>query len=114
MSWYPLCTLTLIISLLLGHGVYADSTAPLSVERVFEAVHGSPPRLRVFLQAMPKGGELHTHLWGVPSAEDFLGWAAEDGSESVGTRTSTMRTGWRSPIRSTSCRKPWGSPSRDR
>ncbi len=35
--------------------------------------------LRVFLRAMPKGADLHTHLGGVPSAEDFLGWAAQAG-----------------------------------
>ena len=79
MTRHLLSALALTSGLLLGREVCADNIAPSSAERVFEAVRASPPRLRVFLQAMPKGGELHTHLWGVPSAEDFLGWAAEDG-----------------------------------
>ena len=79
MTQHPLSALVLATGLLLGREACADSTAPPSAERVFEAVRASPPRLRVFLQAMPKGGELHTHLWGVPSAEDFMGWAVEDG-----------------------------------
>ncbi|MDI1295146.1 MAG: adenosine deaminase, partial [bacterium] len=39
----------------------------------------SPPRLRVFLQAMPKGGDLHNHSGGANFAEDYLRWAAADG-----------------------------------
>lgn len=46
---------------------------------LFDRIAGQPARLRLFLQAMPKGGDLHNHLWGTPYAEDFLGWAAEDG-----------------------------------
>ncbi|KLD78220.1 adenosine deaminase [Xanthomonas hyacinthi DSM 19077] len=38
-----------------------------------------PPRLRSFLQAMPKGGDLHNHLSGSVYAEDFLRWADKDG-----------------------------------
>jgi len=45
----------------------------------FDALRAEPARLRLFLQAMPKGGDLHNHLWGTPYAEDFLAWAAEDG-----------------------------------
>lgn len=39
----------------------------------------SPPRLRIFLQAMPKGADLHNHQGGANYAEDYLRWAAEDG-----------------------------------
>jgi adenosine deaminase len=39
----------------------------------------SPPRLRMFLQAMPKGADLHNHGGGSIYAEDFLAWAAADG-----------------------------------
>ncbi len=38
-----------------------------------------PPVLRVFLTAMPKGGDLHNHLDGSVWAEDFLKWADQDG-----------------------------------
>lgn len=36
-------------------------------------------RLRSFMQALPKGGELHSHLRGAVYAENWLKWAAEDG-----------------------------------
>ncbi|WP_304088972.1 adenosine deaminase [Maridesulfovibrio ferrireducens] len=34
----------------------------------------------MFLSEMPKGAELHTHLSGIPYAEDYLTWAAADNS----------------------------------
>ena len=39
----------------------------------------SPPEKRMFLQNMPKGGDLHNHLDGAVYAESVLRWAAEDG-----------------------------------
>ena len=39
----------------------------------------SPPTLRILLQPMPKGGDLHNHLDGSVYAEDYLKWASEDG-----------------------------------
>ena len=44
---------------------------------LFDRVVAQPSRLRIFLQAMPKGGDLHNHLWGQPYAEQFLQWAGE-------------------------------------
>ena len=38
-----------------------------------------PPLLRAFLQAMPKGGDLHLHLSGAVYAEKLIGWAVEEG-----------------------------------
>ncbi|WP_293678210.1 adenosine deaminase [uncultured Phenylobacterium sp.] len=35
--------------------------------------------LAAFMQAFPKGGELHNHLGGGTSAESLLAWAVEDG-----------------------------------
>jgi adenosine deaminase len=46
---------------------------------LFDRVAASPPRLRVFLQAMPKGGDLHNHLGGGAYAEQYIDWAAEMG-----------------------------------
>jgi adenosine deaminase len=45
----------------------------------FNTVAKNRAQLRLFLQAMPKGGDLHNHLAGAVYAEDFLAWAAEDG-----------------------------------
>jgi len=44
-----------------------------------DRIADSPPRLRLFLQAMPKGGDLHNHAGGAIYAEDMLRWAAADG-----------------------------------
>lgn len=46
---------------------------------VFERVRSDPARLRVFLKAMPKGGDLHNHVDGSPYAEAYLGWAGRKG-----------------------------------
>lgn len=43
-----------------------------------QAAH-NPEDLRVFLRAMPKGGDLHNHLSGAIWAEDYLRWADEAG-----------------------------------
>lgn len=44
-----------------------------------DRIADSPPRLRLFLQGMPKGGDLHNHAGGAIYAEDMLRWAAADG-----------------------------------
>ncbi len=38
----------------------------------------SPLRMRAFLQKMPKGGDIHTHLSGAVYAESYLQWAADE------------------------------------
>jgi adenosine deaminase len=47
--------------------------------RLFDTLVAQPPRLRVFLKAMPKGADLHNHLWGTPYAEEFIAWGAAGG-----------------------------------
>lgn len=47
--------------------------------RVFETIKSDQAFLRIFLRAMPKGGDLHNHLSGTPYAEEFLDWAAARG-----------------------------------
>src|SRR5262245_52836690 len=42
-----------------------------------EANRHRPPMLRAFVQRMPKGGDLHSHLSGAVYAESYLQWAAE-------------------------------------
>jgi len=49
-----------------------------ATERVFDRIRSEPAFLRIFLQNMPKGGDLHNHLSGTPYAEDFLDWAAQE------------------------------------
>lgn len=45
----------------------------------FEAHRTQPAALRAFVQRMPKGGDIHTHLSGAVYAEHYLEWAATDG-----------------------------------
>ena len=45
----------------------------------FDAIVKDRAQLRLFLRAMPKGGDLHNHLSGAAYAEDFLAWADEGG-----------------------------------
>src|ERR1041385_876084 len=42
-------------------------------------VRNSPPELRRFVEALPKGGDLHNHLSGATYAESFIAWGAADG-----------------------------------
>ncbi|GGD70754.1 adenosine deaminase [Croceicoccus mobilis] len=57
----------------------ADSASEAEAAKVFDTIREEPQMLRMFLQAMPKGADLHNHLSGTPSAEDYLGWAAAEG-----------------------------------
>ncbi|MEH1778498.1 MAG: adenosine deaminase [Nostoc sp.] len=45
----------------------------------FEVHRAQPAALRAFVQRMPKGGDIHTHLSGAVYAEHYLEWAAIDG-----------------------------------
>lgn len=55
-------------------------TAEQRTLRAFEAAKKSPLTLRVFLQPLPKGGDLHVHLGGGTSyAETLIADGAEDG-----------------------------------
>lgn len=38
-----------------------------------------PPALQAFVQRLPKGGDIHSHLSGAVYAEHYLAWAAQDG-----------------------------------
>jgi adenosine deaminase len=71
--------------LLLGAGAAhaQGASGPASNEArtaaYLDRIAASPPRLRMFLAAMPKGGDLHNHGGGAIYAEDLLAWAAKDG-----------------------------------
>ena len=52
---------------------------PGGISKHFEAIKDHDIKLRAFLQDMPKGGDLHNHLYGAVYAESWLGWAEKDG-----------------------------------
>jgi len=47
--------------------------------RYFESVRTQPSLLLAFLRDMPKGGDLHNHLFGAVYAESYIDFAARDG-----------------------------------
>jgi adenosine deaminase len=55
----------------------APSSALAQTPDFSRMTHGE---LEAMLRVMPKGGDLHLHLSGAPYAEDFIGWAIEDGA----------------------------------
>lgn len=65
------------------------SIAEQRVARHFDSIRNDPVALRSFLRAMPKGGDIHSHLSGAIYAESYIRWAAEDGL-CVDTREPAM------------------------
>ena len=49
------------------------------IGKFLETIKDKPPLLRMFMQKMPKGGDLHNHLSGAIYAETYLEWATKDG-----------------------------------
>lgn len=47
--------------------------------RHFDSIRQQPPLLLAFLREMPKGGDLHVHLYGAIYAESLINFAAQDG-----------------------------------
>lgn len=72
--------LTLLSTCLAFPGVaHADAASEAATAALVDAVAGNAGQLRVVLQAMPKGADLHNHLGGSVYAEDFLKVAATQG-----------------------------------
>src|ERR1700678_3403194 len=46
--------------------------------KYLESVRHQPGLLLAFLQEMPKGGDLHVHLYGAIYAESMIDWASEN------------------------------------
>ena len=57
----------------------AQTAPPPNTPILFEDLKASPAVLQAFLRAMPKGGDLHSHLSGAIYVENYLQWAIEDG-----------------------------------
>jgi len=57
----------------------AAPDAETRTARYFDAVRQQPVPLAMFLQRMPKGGDLHNHLSGAVYAESLIDWAEQDG-----------------------------------
>jgi adenosine deaminase len=57
----------------------APSSGEAATAAYMSSIRNGSPALTMFLREMPKGGDLHNHLWGSIYAESFIKWAAEDG-----------------------------------
>jgi adenosine deaminase len=71
--------LSLMISGLVASPAQADPGAEGGIERYLDSVRHDPARLRAFMQDLPKGGDLHSHLSGAASTELLISLAAQDG-----------------------------------
>src|SRR3954454_15515148 len=68
--------LRILLILLVATSVFADEAG---TAHRFDQIRINPLLLRRFLEAMPKGGDLHEHLSGAVYAETYLDWAMQDG-----------------------------------
>ena len=55
------------------------SSAEVRTARYLDAIRTRPAKLRAFLEALPKGADLHNHLSGAVPTEILIGYAVEDG-----------------------------------
>lgn len=61
-----------------GGSALNSQAAAKSTDQYLEQVRNNPARLAAFVQQIPKGGDLHSHLSGIPTAEKYLAWASQD------------------------------------
>ena len=73
--------LTTVILALWTAGAMAQlqATSEQRTSRYLESIRRQPPLLLAFLKEMPKGGDLHNHLYGAIYAESFIDYAADSG-----------------------------------
>jgi hypothetical protein len=69
----------------------APSSREAATAAYMSSIRNDAPALTMFLREMPKGGDLHYHLYGGVYAETFIKWAAEDGQCLTVTTLSMSR-----------------------
>jgi len=67
--------IAIFLLLLLASSVFADEA---STAARLESIRNDPTQLRMFLQQMPKGGDLHNHLSGTVYGESYIVWGVAD------------------------------------
>ncbi len=53
--------------------------ASASTNRYLDSIRDDPIAMNEFMRALPKGGDIHSHLSGAIYAESMIGWGAADG-----------------------------------
>jgi hypothetical protein len=69
----------LVLGLALGARAGADPASERATAKRLDAIRAQPLLLRRFMQALPKGADLHNHASGAVYAERMIDWAARDG-----------------------------------
>jgi len=72
-----LTALAVIMALSPAMAAAGDGGNEAATARLLEQLRDDPLKLRMLLQEMPKGADLHNHLSGGPYAEEYLKWSAE-------------------------------------
>lgn len=67
----------LAVSSMIVAGAQAGPADTARTAAWFDKHKDRPPLMRLFLQRMPKGADLHSHVSGAVYAESYLDWAAE-------------------------------------
>ncbi|MFC0338052.1 adenosine deaminase [Kushneria avicenniae] len=67
------------VTILMAAPASADDTLTARSADIMAELRDQPPKLRMFLQRMPKGGDIHHHLWGTPWPETLLKEAGRAG-----------------------------------
>ena len=78
----PREALSAVLLVMAGAMAPASQAAPADTRRAaawFDAARDRSPLVRQFLQRMPKGADLHSHLSGAVYAESYIDWAAQAG-----------------------------------
>jgi hypothetical protein len=81
---------TLVVVLFIGNAAFGQGPQDRAA-KFMESVRYQPGLLLAFLREMPKGGDLHVHLYGAIYAESMIDWAAESGLCVDRTTSQLMR-----------------------
>ncbi len=69
----------IIAAFFIVHGALASQTNPeVATAKYFETIKDNPQQLLIFLQNMPKGGDLHNHTGGSSMAENMIRYGMQD------------------------------------
>jgi hypothetical protein len=71
---------TVVLALACGGWAGAGPASERATAKRLDAVRSQPLLLRRFMQALPKGADLHNHASGAVYAERLIDWALRDGS----------------------------------
>jgi adenosine deaminase len=61
-----------------AHATASGPSAETRTARYLDTIRTRPARLRAFMEAMPKGADLHNHLSGAVPTETLIGYAVRD------------------------------------